>query len=64
MKIRDYAKYVGFEVCGKLTYAGKWDLSTRCYVDENKNLFLVDDIGMIRIKPNKKKSAELTADLV
>ena len=64
MKIRDYAKYVGFEIVGKLSYVGKWDLSTRCYADENRNLFLVDDIGMIRIKPAKKKPAELTADLV
>ena len=58
MKIRDYAKYVGFEIVGELTYMGKWDLSTRCYADEGKNLFLVDDLGMIRIKPQKKKSAE------
>ncbi len=64
MKIRDFAKSVGFEIVGKLTYMGKWDLSTRCYADENKNLFLVDDIGMIRIKPHRKKPAELTADLV
>ena len=64
MKIRDYAKSVSFEVVGNLRYMGKWDLSTRCYADENKNLFLVDDLGMIRIRPAKKKSAELTADLV
>jgi hypothetical protein len=55
MKIRDFAKSVGFDVCGKLTYMGKWDLSTRCYMDENKNLYLVDEIlGFIRIKPNRK----------
>lgn len=64
MKIRDYAKSVGFEIVGKLSYMGKWDLSTRCYTDEGKNLFFVDELGMIRIKPAKKKSAELTADLV
>ena len=64
MKIRDYANSVGFVVVGKLTYMGKWDLSTRCYADENKNLFFVNDIGMIWIKPHRKKSAELTADLV
>ena len=64
MKIRDYAKSVGFQIVGKLTYMGKWDLSTRCYADENKNLFLVDDIGMIRIRPKNKKPAELTADLI
>lgn len=56
MKIREYAKSVGFEVCGKLTYMGMWDLSTRCYADENKNLFLVDMvIGTIRIRPKQKK---------
>ena len=64
MKIRDYAKYVGFEIVGKLTYMGKWNLSTRCYADEGKNLFLVDELGMIRIRPKNKKPAELTADLV
>jgi hypothetical protein len=56
MKIRDYAKYVGFEIVGKLTYMGKWDLSTRCYTDEAKNLYLVDVVvGGIRILPNRKK---------
>ena len=64
MKIRDYANYVGFEIVGKLTYMGKWDLTTRCYMDENKNLFLIDDIGMIRIRPAKKKSAVNSADSV
>jgi hypothetical protein len=56
MKIRDYAKYAGFEIVGKLTYMGKWDLSTRCYADEAKNLFLVDDLGMVRIRPHRKKN--------
>lgn len=64
MKIREYAKSVGFEVVGKLTYMGKWDFSTRCYADEGKNLFLLDDLGMIRIRPKKKKSAVNSADLV
>ena len=58
VKIRDYAKDVGFDVVGKITYMGKWDLSTRCYADEGKNLFLVDELGMIRIRPKQKKSAE------
>jgi hypothetical protein len=58
MTIRDYAKYVGFEIVGKLSYMGKWDLSTRCYADENRNLFLVDDLGMIRIRPKQKKPIE------
>ena len=64
MKIRDYAKSVGFEIVGKLSYMGKWDLSTRCYADENKNLFLVDEFGMIRIRPHRKKSAVHSADLI
>jgi hypothetical protein len=55
MKIRDFAKSVGFEVCGKLTYMGKWDLSSRWYMDEERNIYLVDTIiGTIRIKPNEK----------
>jgi hypothetical protein len=58
MKIRDYAKSVGFDVVGKLTYMGKWDLSTRCYSDDGKNLFLVDELGMIRIRPKQKKPTE------
>ena len=58
VKIRDYAMDVGFDVVGKITYMGKWDLSTRCYADEGKNLFLVDELGMIRIRPKQKKSAE------
>ena len=50
MKIRDYAKSVGFNVVGKITYLGKWDLSTRCYTDEAQNLYLIDEnIGTVRI---------------
>lgn len=64
MKIRDYAKYVGFEIVGKLTYMGKRGLSTRYYMDENKNLFLIDDMGMIQIRPAKKKPAVNSADSV
>ncbi len=59
MKIRDFAKSVGFDIVGKLTYMGKWNLSTRCYADENKNLFLVDMvIGTIRIRPKQKKAEQ------
>ncbi len=59
MKIRTYAKSVGFDVIGKLSYMGMWDLSTRCYIDENKNLYLLDVVlGTIRIKPQKKRKIE------
>ena len=55
MKIRDYAKSVGFEIVGKLTYMGKWNLCNRWYMDEHGNAYLVDVvIGGIRIIPNKK----------
>ena len=54
MKIRDYAKAVGFDVVGKLTYMGKWDLSNRWYADEARNAYIVDVvIGGIRIIPSK-----------
>ena len=56
MKIRDYAMAVGFEVVGKLTYMGKWDLSNRWYADEARNAYLVDVvIGGIRIIPHTRK---------
>ena len=56
MKIRSYAKSVGFEVVGKLTYMGMWDLNTRCYIDEERNAYLIDmTLGAIRIIPNKKR---------
>ena len=56
MKIRAYAKEVGFEVVGKLTYMGKWDLCNRWYVDEARNIYLVNVvIGGIRIIPRKKR---------
>lgn len=55
MRIRDFAKSVGFDVIGKIAYMGKWDLSTRYYADEAYNLYLVDIvIGGIRIIPSKK----------
>lgn len=59
MKIRNYAKSVGFEIVGVLRYMGKWDRNTRWFMDEGQNAFLIDDvIGTIRIKPKKKKPAE------
>ena len=65
MKIRDYAKSVGFDVCGKLSYMGKWDRNTRWFMDEEQNAYLIDEvIEKIRIIPKKKKSAEQTADLI
>ena len=51
MKIREYAKSVGFAVIGKLTLMGKYGLCTRCYMDEGKNRYLIDMVtGEIRIK--------------
>lgn len=56
MKIRDHAREVGFEVVGKLSLMGKWDLTSRWYADEAGNVFIVDmSIGGVRIIPNKKK---------
>lgn len=64
MTIRDHARKDGFEVVGKLSLMGKWDLSNRWYMDEAGNAFIVDTIiGGVRIIP-KKKPAERTADLV
>lgn len=55
MKIRTYAKSVGFDVIGKLTYMGKWDLCSRWYMDEGLNAYIVDIVlGEIRIRPHKK----------
>lgn len=55
MKIRAYAKSVGFEVVGKIRYLGKWDLSSRWYMDDVGNSYLVDVvIGGIRIIPRKR----------
>lgn len=55
MKIREYAKSVGFDVVGKITYLGKIGLLNRCYKDEGGNIYLIDiSIGTIKIKPNKK----------
>jgi hypothetical protein len=56
MKIRSFAKSVGFEVVGKLTYMGKWDLCSRWYMDEARNAYLVNTvIGGISIIPRKKR---------
>lgn len=54
MAIRDHAKEVGFEVVGKLSPMGKWDLCSRWYMDEAGNAFIVDTvIGGIRIVPGR-----------
>lgn len=56
MKIRAFAKSVGFEVVGKIRYMGKWDLSNRWYMDDVGNTYLVDVvIGGIRIIPTTRK---------
>ena len=56
MTIRDHAKKAGFEVVGKLSLMGKWDLTSRWYADEAGNAFIVDtNVGGVRIIPNKKK---------
>lgn len=55
-KIRTFAKSVGFDVVGKLTYMGKWDLLTLWYMDDARNAYLVDtNIGCIRIIPKVLK---------
>ena len=59
-KIREYAKTVGFEIVGKISYLGKRDLCTRVYTDEAGNLFLLDVvIGGIRIIPRKSNTPDL-----
>lgn len=56
MKIRDYAKAVGFTVVGKLHLVGKWDICNRCYADDAGNAYLVNTvIGGVRIIPRKKR---------
>ena len=55
MKIRAYAKAVGFDVVGKLRLMGKWDICNRWYADDAGNAYLVNTvIGGIRIIPRKK----------
>lgn len=54
MKIRNYAKSIGFEVIGKLTYMGKRGLAHRWYMDEAKNQYFIDFcVGDVCIKTNK-----------
>lgn len=56
MKIRDYAKSVGFDVVGNLRLMGKWNICNRWYMDEAQNVYLVDIVlGTIRIIPHKKR---------
>lgn len=56
MKIRNYAKSVGFEVVGKITYIGYIDRSHRLYIDEAKNWYLIDTIlGDVSITPANQR---------
>ena len=53
MKIRDYAKSVGFEVVGKIRYIGLRKLSCRWYMDDAGNAYVIDTAtGEIEIKPH------------
>ena len=52
MKIRNYAKSIGFEVVGKLTYMGKRGLAHRWYMDEAGNNYFIDVCdGTVNIIP-------------
>lgn len=54
MRIRDYAKSIGFEVVGKLKNIGKRGLANRWYMDEAGNKYIVDIcIGDVQIVSNK-----------
>lgn len=56
MKIRTYAKSVGFDVVGNLSYMGMCDRNTRWYMDEGRNAYLIDiNIGCISIIPKVLK---------
>lgn len=55
MKIRTYAKSIGFEIVGKIRYMGKRGILNRCYMDEAGNTFLIDmALGTIQIITPKK----------
>ena len=62
MKIREYAKAVGFEVIGKLALMGKYHLHSRMYMDEGKNRYLIDtatgDIRIIAAPTTKAKQSQ------
>ena len=54
-KIRNYAKSINFEVIGKLRYMGKWDRNNRWFMDDEQNIFIINDVvKSINILPNKK----------
>ena len=54
MKIRNYAKSIGFEVVGKLTYMGKRGLAHRWYMDEAGNKYFINIcIDNVEIVPSK-----------
>ena len=51
-KIRDYCQKIGVEVVGKITYLGKRGLCTRCYMDEAKTQYWIDDAtGSVYVLP-------------
>lgn len=60
MKIRNFAKSIGFAIVGNLRYMGKWDRNTRYFMDEGQNVYLIDEIiNTVCIIPKKKKSVDL-----
>jgi len=56
MNIRAYAQAVGFQVVGRISYLGKYDLSLRQYIDEAGNRYLIDTVlDKISIVPARRK---------
>lgn len=54
-KIRTYAKSIGFDVIGKLRYMGKWNRNNRWFMDDEQNVYLINDVCQsIDILPKKK----------
>lgn len=45
MNIREFAKSVGFEVVGKITYLGKESRNTRVYLDEAGNEYWLNSLS-------------------
>ena len=53
--IRTYAKSIGFDVVGKLRYMGKRDRNNRWFMDDEQNVYVINDAAKsINILPNKK----------
>ena len=55
MKIRNYASSIGFEVVGRIRYLGKYNTWNRAYMDEAKNLYLIDIFGDVEVRPSRKE---------